>query len=63
MNHREQFWRWLIFGFRRLMLMVEEHATEVDPEPEQLQLLEEYAERLLAVVRNGQARTKTRSGD
>ena len=58
MSHRDQFWRWLAFGFRRLVLMVEEHAAEVEPGPEQRALLEEYATRLLAVARHGREREK-----
>ncbi len=46
-----KFWRWLAFGFRRLVLMVEEHAAEVPPPPETRLLLEEYATRLLEVAR------------
>lgn len=58
MNHREQFWRWLIFGFRRLILMVEDHAREVEPLPDQLDALEGYARRLLEIVKSGRERAK-----
>lgn len=50
MNHREQFWRWLIFGFRRLVLMVEEHAHEVEPTREQGEMLKDFARRMTEVA-------------